>query len=360
MFDTILEVLNGLVTAINNLSLTVTNMIAVNCSQSSTCGTSPPQPEAVEEAPPPPGYSEYVTSEKCKAANLVIDDLLTLLGQLKVNNVEEIVTFGIGALTALFVLVVTLLPTGPLALAVGVIGTVGNLIAFFLVQTVNLEEFIALIGSLRQELICALYNSPNTTTANTDFRAVLSDGGATASALALLDAINLINGLTLLYFSKDDISAAWQARLDGYVAETDCESCGFLDCDWIISPDSLDPDVETGSGYMGSGTPLQDGSQFVVTAVQRDGGAYVASLCTRAYMESGCGIFNNGCACAGCVQLELVAITTLTNWSLWAVKCIAGLTAQSTPPLIPGAMTDYVYVYWQNPNPFTVTLRVAI
>jgi hypothetical protein len=225
MFDTILAVLNGLITAINNLSLTVTNMIAVNCSQSSTCGNTPPQPAAIEGEAPPEGYSEYVVSEKCKAANLTVDDLLTLLGQLEANSVEEIATLGVGALTALWALVVALLPTGPLALGIGVVGTIGSIIAFFLVQTVDLEDFIALIESLRTELVCALFNSPDNTSASADFRAVLSGGGATASALALLDAINLANGLTLLFFSKDDISAAWQARLDGYTAITDCEAC---------------------------------------------------------------------------------------------------------------------------------------
>jgi hypothetical protein len=225
MFDTILDVLNGLITAINNLSLTVTNMIQVSCSQSSTCGTSPPQPAVAEGEAPPEGYSEYAVSEKCKAANLVVDDLVTLLNQFEANSVEEIAQLGIGALTALFVLVVALLPTGPLALAVGVIGTVGSLIAFFLVQTVNLVDFIALIESLRDDLVCALYNSTDNTSANADFRAVLAGGGATASALGLLDAINFVNGLTLLFFSKDDISAAWQVRLDGYTAITDCASC---------------------------------------------------------------------------------------------------------------------------------------
>lgn len=225
MFDNILDAINGLIASINGLALTVTNMIQVSCSQSSTCGTSPPQPGATEGEPPPEGYSEYEVSEKCKAANLVVEDLLTLLGQFEANSVEEIATLGIGALTALFALVVALLPTGPLALAVGVVGTIGSLIAFFLVQTVDLEDFIALIESLRDDLVCALYDSPDNTTANTDFRAVLSGGGATASALALLDAINFVNGLTLLFFSKDDISAAWQARLDGYTAITDCAGC---------------------------------------------------------------------------------------------------------------------------------------
>jgi len=225
MFDNILDAINGLVTSINGLALTVTNMIAVNCSQSSTCGTSPPQPAATEGEPPPEGYSEYAVSEKCKAANLVVDDLLTLLGQLEANSVEEVAALGVGALTALWALVVALLPTGPLALAIGVVGTIGSIIAYFLVQTVNLEDFIALIQSLRTELVCALFNSPDNTTANTDFRDVLSGGGATASALGLLDAINFVNGLTLLFFSKDDISAAWQARLDGYTAITDCEDC---------------------------------------------------------------------------------------------------------------------------------------
>jgi len=225
MFENILEAINGLVTSINGLALTVTNMIAVNCSQSSTCGTTPPQPETVEFEDPPAGYSEYEVSEKCKASNLVVDDLLTLLGKLEANSVEEIAALGVGAMTALWALVVSLLPTGPLALAVGVVGTIGSIIAFFLVQTVDLEDFIALIESLRLELVCALYNSPDNTSANADFRAVLAGGGATASALALLDAINFVNGLTLLFFSKDDISASWQARLDGYTPITDCADC---------------------------------------------------------------------------------------------------------------------------------------
>src|SRR3989304_7558414 len=225
MFDNILDAINGLISSINGLALTVTNMIQVSCSSQSTWGAIAPQPDAVEGEAPPDGYSEYEVSEKCKAANLTVDDLLTLLGQFEANSVEEIATLGVGALTALFALVVALLPTGPLALAVGVVGTIGSLIAFFLVQTVNLVDFIALIERLRDDLVCALYQSPDNTTANTEFRAVLSGGGATASALGLLDAINFVNGLTLLFFSKDDISASWQARLDGYTAITDCEDC---------------------------------------------------------------------------------------------------------------------------------------
>lgn len=225
MFDTILDVLNGLITAINNLSLTVTNAIAVSCSQSSTCGTAPPQPITEEGEPPPTGYTEYVVSEKCKASNLVVDDLLVLLNQFEANSVDDIATLGIGALAALFALVVALLPTGPLALAVGVVGTIGALIAFFLVQTVDLPVFVSLIESLRDDLVCALYQSPDSATAYAEFRAVLSGGGATAGALGLLDAINFVNGLTLLFFNKDDISAAWQARLDGYTAITNCDNC---------------------------------------------------------------------------------------------------------------------------------------
>src|SRR3990172_12570024 len=95
MFDNILDAINGLVTSINGLALTVTNMIAVNCSQSSTCGTSPPQPTATEGEAPPEGYSEYEVYEKCKASNLVVDDLLTLLGQFEANSIEEIATLGI-------------------------------------------------------------------------------------------------------------------------------------------------------------------------------------------------------------------------------------------------------------------------
>jgi len=366
MFDTILDVLNGLITAINNLSLTVTNMIQVSCSQTSTCGNSPPQPVAEEGEPAPEGYTEYEVSEKCKAANLVVDDLITLLGQFEANSVEEIATLGIGALTALFALIVALLPTGPLALAVGVVGTIGGLIAFFLVQTVNLVEFIALIEGLRQDLVCALYGSTDNSSANANFRAVLEDGGATDSALALLDAINFVNGLTLLFFSKDDISVAWQARLDGYTAITDCVPCGFLPCDWIIAPDTLDPDVEVSGGFMGSGTPTQDGSEFVITALQRDGGTYVVGMVTRAFAEGACGIFANGCACTVCAPLRLEAITALGNWSKWGVGCAGtpGLTgaggANLPPTTAPSTMTNRVYIYWQNPSPFTVTLKVVV
>src|SRR3972149_1874397 len=366
MSATILDAIDGLVSSINGLALTVTNMIQVSCSQASTCGTSPPQPETVEEEDPPAGYSEHETSEKCKAANFVVDDILTLLGQLEANSVEEISALGIGALAALFALVVALLPTGPLALAVGVIGTVGSLIAFFLVQTVDLEDFIALIESLREDLVCALYGSTDNVSANADFRSILESGGATASALALLDAINFVNGLTLLFFSKDDISVAWQARLDGYTAITDCVPCGFLPCDWIIAPDTLDPDVEVSGGFMGSGTPTQDGSEFVITALQRDGGTYVVGMVTRAFAEGACGIFANGCACTVCAPLRLEAITALGSWSKWGVGCAGspGLTgaggANLPPTTAPSTMTNRVYIYWQNPSPFTVTLKVVV
>src|SRR3972149_604557 len=81
MFDNILDAINGLISSINGLALTVTNMIQVSCSSQSTCGAIAPQPDAVEGEAPPDGYSEYEVSEKCKAANLTVDDLLTLLGR---------------------------------------------------------------------------------------------------------------------------------------------------------------------------------------------------------------------------------------------------------------------------------------
>jgi len=360
----------------------ILNQIALALSaKSATCdcvpnGPQPPQPPTIEGDPPPPGFTEYDPGEvdrKCKIANMVVDDLLEMITLLIVNDVQEAALLGLSVMSSLLTLVVALLGAGPIGWGLAGLGTLATIIGFYLVNTVDLEEFKTLIETNRTELVCALFNATNNTSAFTTFRAVLATAGASGAQLGFIDVLNMINGLTALFFKPDDPTGqAIEDRLDGFVSITDCDECTEFgdDCGWILAPAGV-IGVGSTAATIGTGEITMDGVEYTITATERPEqlGTYGIGMLIRGYWF-GAGVSEDpnlptpvGCVCCvGENDLEGTGGSgTAINLSRGRL-CVAGCTTVSSNAPFPLVNTfdDYVFCYWQAPGPFTRTFTSTI
>ena len=357
----------------------ILNQIAIALrGQSATCdcvpnGPHPPQPPTIEGDPPPAGFTEYDPAEvdrKCKIANMVIDDLLEMITLLIVNNVEEAAALGLAVMSSLFTLIVGLMAAGPLGWGLAGLGTMATIIGFFLISTVDLDDLKALIETERTELVCALYNAPNNTSAFDTFRAALADAGASAAQLGLIDALNMINGLTALFFKPDDpLGQAIEDRLDGFTAITDCDDCIEFgpDCEWILAPAGI---IGAGSTELtvGTGEITMDGEEFTLTATQRpeQPANWAVSMLVRGYwfgdgVEQDINVLPEGEGCV-CLSAKLSSVShtgSPTNFSRGRL-CVGGVANSSNPTWgEPWLLDNYVFVYFQAAGPFTKTFTAV-
>lgn len=237
-----------------------------------TMGTETPTGGVVEADPPPDGYSEWsvaIDERKCKLANMTFDDIVQVTEVLIANDVENIASLGVGALSSLLGMALVVLVSGPIAWGLAALGAISGVIAFFLLQSVNLGTLLTLLNANQEDLVCALYTSEDTDTALADFKAILSVAGANAAMLAYLDAIQMLNSLAVIYFQPDGaMGELIEQRLDGFVSTIDCATCvipiGPLD--WKIA-DSGWFGWTSATGSLGSGIVDQDGDDFAIQTV---------------------------------------------------------------------------------------------
>ena len=354
-----------LVQAINNLTVVIQN-------SSSMCdcvpnGPNPPQPPVVEGEPPPAGYREYdvmIDDRKCKLANMAVDDLLQVIELLIQNDVSAIASLGVGAMSSLWALIVGLIASGPVAWALAGLGTIASVIGFFLVNSLDLSSLKGLIEANREDLVCELYLSGSNGDAFTGFKSILSGVGATAVDLLFLDTLNFIDGLTTVFFAPDEAQGdAIEARLATFVPETACDPCGELISDWVIAPSGLFFNSGEG-GFMGTGTILQDGSQFVIDAVPQVGvpGNYILGIMHRAYLDD--------------LGSDPDLVSTLTETVGGAIEIVTNppntvkgrarndqqcgqLLQNVNPPITPGIASNRHAMRWIDNNPFSITFSVV-
>lgn len=223
----ILEGMNQVIKAVNDLVLS--SSTTLNCGG---CGTEPPSDPGEEgEAPPPgwqdlddaPGTPDY-QERKCKVANLIHENYTDWMTLWKAYSVD---TYTAGSVTVLITLLGTLL--GLLALpmlgliAGAVIGFYAGLALVIIAGGFDLDNLLILLGTEEEDLVCALYNSNDAQTGKDNYIQTLSDAGASAGTLALLEAAIAINAMNLLYFRKDGQDAV-EAMLDGYSGPVDCDT----------------------------------------------------------------------------------------------------------------------------------------
>ncbi len=260
-----------------------------------TMGTETPTGNVVETDPPPEGYEEWdpgIDERKCKLANMIYDDIVAMTELLIANDVENIAGLGAGAMGALLGMVLAVLLSGPLAWGLAGLGAIAGIIAFFLLQSVNLETLLGLINANQQALVCALYSSESSQEGLDDFQTILLGVGANAAMIAYLDALQMLNGLAVMFFQPEGaMGVEIEQRLDGYPMTIDCVVCvpEIGPMDWLITPGPLWT-WNTASGHLGSGAVVNDGSAFLITsevATAGNPGWAVISLIVSAFIGGG-------------------------------------------------------------------------
>lgn len=359
-------------TAFNSGVLSIVNGLAsIDCSVCPPTGTYPPTDGIDEEQPPPAGFDDYdpaIDDRKCKLANMYFDDLRETTVLLHNNGIDDLGALAIGSMTALLGLIVGLIASGPVGWGLGALGAIAGIIAFFLVESIDLLVLIGILDANAEELVCSLYEATTPDAGKTAFKAVLASGGADAAQLAFIDAINMTVALEVLFFRPDgtygdDI----EVRLDGYVGTIDCAGCVSLgSCSVGFAG------VWATETPQGTGSITQDGQWRVLSSTPRDG------VPTQHCIALGCGGYNwkgNNPPAGGCAGED----NPLFNWEVqgptpfplsfpwqdngsFAWWCVAGvLTDQGTPPF-PSYPEDYemssTYLRLVNNVPFSITIRL--
>lgn len=231
----ILEGLNQVVTAINDLLIQASCTPQVNVTCDGTGGgTEGPSQGGTEAGTPPSGWSdppdlfgtpEYNT-RKCKIANAIHENLIDWLTLWQTYEVDGFASaFLTISLISLLGALIGEIST-PVPLIDGVIGfVIGFLsgVAIAVIQgSFNLTTILALMATHEQALICALYQATTTQDAIDDYLQVLDDNGASAGDLLLLSSIVVIDLLNNLFFKKGE---AVDDALSGYTPPLACTGC---------------------------------------------------------------------------------------------------------------------------------------
>lgn len=255
-------------------------------------GVETPTGSVVEADPPPTGYGTWppaIDERKCKLANMLWDDIYNVTSMLDANDVEAIAALGVGSLTALFGLVIALLVSGPVAWGLATLGAIAGLIAFFLLESVNLNNLLNIMDSYHEELVCAFYESTDSQGGLDAFQTVLLGAGASAAIIAYIDALNMIDAIAVLYFQPDGaMGETIEQRLDGYPMAIDCVSCvPPLDpMDWKIAISGV-AGATSATGFLGSGIVDNDGNNFVINTVEQlnQPGSHIIILIVKAFED---------------------------------------------------------------------------
>ncbi len=214
----------ALIEALNGIQQAITNTGANACA-CGVVGETVPVGETVEGGTPPPGFGEpdpIITDRKCKAANAIHATILDIITDLENSPVEGFITLGFGVVAGLVsaIIAATFIPVVGL-LVVGVAGTIVTFTLALLAAGIDLTELRIVLMAAGTDLVCALYDAADSTTARDDYKQIFTDGGVSAINVALIGALLTDDVLALLFFS----TPTSEAFLDTYAAPIPCTGC---------------------------------------------------------------------------------------------------------------------------------------
>lgn len=237
----LIDAINGLelgggTTVVEAPNVNVYPKIIVNCG----CGGSgqPPQTVGEEGGTPPEGstYPSEIDSRKCKAATIIVDDIIAYT-----NGLEGMGLFN-------WSLDFTSLSTAARSIIVGSTLLLGNIWS----NVTGLFEQLAIaiwdsevspgsgdaIQAKREDLICALYNAQNVTGARDN---ALTASGLTGGPAAWLNRLLVNDALNLLFFASGDS----ESIIGAYAGSVDCGGCAGISYSYLSQ--GTCPELGTGN-----------------------------------------------------------------------------------------------------------------
>lgn len=237
MITTIIEGLQQLIAAIQNLSVSAEAAARANASGCGCPGGEDgPSGEGIEGDPPPDGGWDDVgdpvgsagyNTRKCAVANIVhqwVKDVVTNLNNAGVDNIANALLTGGFALAASYVVAAL---TGLIfGWVFVVIGAVVAIVASLVDNVVDLSTLSALLSSNDGDFVCALYDAQSSGEARTSYVAAASSLGASSGNQAFLSALFTVDDImnTLFFAPLSSRGAELEAAISAWSGGVDCGS----------------------------------------------------------------------------------------------------------------------------------------
>jgi hypothetical protein len=219
----ILAALNQTIKAINDLC--GCNQISITCGGGGNTGTQIEQESGTEGGTPPEGTSSpdpSISERKCKAANMIYDDLKAIIDQLDLQDIGTWDLVGVVPSSDLLGQIITTVGGWVGSAISSVAGMVLNAAAWLLstFASLSFSNISSVMNTYHQDLVCALYNATDAETARADFLTILTDNGVSTVESAFVEFLMPMNVLNVLFFAVDNPDS--EATLDGYMGSVDC------------------------------------------------------------------------------------------------------------------------------------------
>ncbi len=320
---------------------------------------------------PPPGFGEpdpVIVDRLCKAANAIHESIVDTIVELNNNNVDGFLSLGFGVVSGLVsaIIAAAFIPVVGV-LVVGVAGAIVGATLAILAAGLNLQDLEDDLAAGQQDLICALVEAPSAAAARDDYIAVLAGIGSSAVNNALIAALMTNNVLDLLYFS----TGGSEAFLDTYVAPISCVSCAAPFSDYVILPSNALSSWTSAEGTLGTGTVVNDGSQFTINSVVVTGGSIagqsIVAMSVQGFVDSQVGDQNMITEPSGTGGGILERINDITGFGLTtdgerSVAFPCGVIAVTNPNgnPFPFDHTDAQMIFFYGPNAFFVDYKAKV
>lgn len=336
------------------------------CNVGEGLDTDPP----IEGGPVPPPIGSIVfqspvpiNQRKCKAANWIHYTLRNVMYQLDINDVDQMGFLSLGLAISLVTALITSVVATPLVgLFVAVVGIVATFVARLLGVTTDLATLVAAMDTNETALVCHLYNSVDGDQARTAYLAELTAAGVSAVETGLLRLL-MTNGLmALLYFDTQNSSAFF----DSYTAPIDCSACAIPPTDWMILPSGVLFGETWDAGFAGTGTVLNDGSQFTITSSPRSdplgAGSHTVAIVVKGFLDAQAGdpsmLTTPSGTHSGYHDRHSALPPGVSLFGRDAQSdCVPGnIAPPGTPPVSGGY--DFQLLYYSSASPFSVTFSI--
>jgi len=311
-----------------------------------------------EETPPPAiggiVFEDHTTIDyKCGVANVIVETLLSSFTALSAYPIDTWVGYGLVLAVGIATTVLAAIATPVIALIIGVAGAIVAFAVKMITSEWDIDNVVTVLTDSGQDLVCALYESEDTSEARGSFILACEDGGMTAVEAEIVSLL-LTNGvLANLFWTTPEMTT----YLDSYTPPYDC-NCGAT-C-------ALSFLQHATAGSMGSGSLLADGNPRTLTAVQNpDNGWYYIIFQvgppTTSYGYNTCALVDPDCY--GVSDYYIVTVNSATETiTANASECDAGtpgitLSGGSTTPLGP-INVSYIEIY-NTTTPFTASVTIS-
>jgi hypothetical protein len=196
-------------------------------------GTNFEQELADPSGDPPAGSDEpdaAIVDRKCKAANLIVDELMTILSAMAEVDGNIMMYYTVPLRIAMIRETVANTDTILGKIVMGVAGAAQN-IAWWLFNAaglIDIDSIVTTLNTNKEYLVCTLYQAGTPATAHLEFVQALEDIGLSITERDIINYYLPNDAVNLLWFARDNS----EAIIDIYPTTVDC-TCGGSGCECI-------------------------------------------------------------------------------------------------------------------------------